>query len=218
MNAFQLASLLYALLLCMALMTACSNPGYNNNPSQQITNAGVGCLAATEFFAVYFSVHTEPSNENPTARITKELFRSYCNDIPTPGTVFFTADLVGRELRRVPIGIRIVEQELTGYDETRAENFKDLRTLLDMPPKRYSKGVVESAFDVNKNGYYAIYLNRGGDDAVAVQDNLRIPLYVGVGSVLTRLTIRIVTLFGIALGLALIGLVALRYRRGRKTL
>ena len=218
MKVFQLELLLYPLLVCTALMTACTSPGYNNNPSQQITNARVGCLAATDFFAVYFSVHLQPSSENQNARITKELFRSYCKDIPTPGKVFFTADLVGSELRRIPIGIRIVEQEFTGGDESHTENFKDLRTISEVLATPYQKGVVESHFELNKNGYYAIYLIRGGEDAVSEEDKLRIPLNVGVDSGAKLLMTRIITIFGIASGLALIGFVAFRYMRRRKAL
>ena len=209
---------LYALLVCTALMTACTSPGYNDNPSQQITNARVGCLAATDFFAVYFSVHLQPSNENHNARITKELFRSYCKDIPTPGKVFFTADLVGSELRRIPIGIRIVEQDFTGGDESHTENLKDLRTISEVLPKIYSKGVIESHFELNKIGYYAIYLIRGGQDAASEEDKLRIPLNVGIDFGVKLLMTRIVTIVSIASGLALIGFVAFRYMRRRKAL
>ncbi|MBP1149973.1 hypothetical protein [Methylocaldum sp. RMAD-M] len=218
MKVFQPEFRLYALLVCTALVTACTSPGYNDNPSQQMTNARIGCLASTDFFAVYFSVHLQPPDENQNARLTKELFRSYCQDIPTPGKVFFTADLVGNEPRSMPIGIRIVEQEFTGGDESDAENFKDLRTISEVLAKTYSKGVIESHFDLDTNGHYAIYLIKGGTDAVPEQDILRIPLNVGADSGVERLTTRIVSLFGIASGLALIGFAASRFRRRRKIL
>jgi len=217
MNVFRPALRLYALLVCTALMAACTSPGYNHNPSQQMTNARVGCLATTDFFAVYFSVHLQPANENQDARITKELFRAYCKDLPTPGKVFFTADLVGSELRNRPIGIRIVEQG-AGDDESHAENLEDLHTISEVLPKTYSKGVIESQFELRKNGYYAIYLIRGGDEAVSEEDTLRIPLKVGVDSGVNLLMTRIVSLFAIASGLALIGFVAFRYIRRRKIL
>jgi hypothetical protein len=212
MNVFRPALRRYALLIYTALMTACTSPGYNNNPSQQMTDARVGCLAATDFFAVYFSVHLQPINENQDARIKKTLFRSYCNEIPTPGTVFFTADLVGSELRNIPIGIWIVEQE-SGDDDSYAESLKDRHILSEIAPKTYSNGVIESHFELNKGGYYAIYLVKGGTDAFSEGDTLRIPLNVGADSGAKRLMARIVTLFGIASGLALIGFVAFRYKR-----
>ena len=118
----------------------------------------------------------------------------------------------------MPIGIRIVEQEFTGGDESDAENFKDLRTISEVLAKTYSKGVIESHFDLDTNGYYAIYLIKGGAGAVPHQDTLRIPLNVGADSGVERLTTRIASLFGIASGLALIGFAASRFRRRRKIL
>lgn len=203
----------YALLVCAAVMSACTSPGYNDNPSQQITNARVGCPAATDFFAVYFSLHLQPFNESQDARITKKLFRSYCNDLPAPGRVFFTADLVGDETRKMPIGIRIVEQEFNGSDEGDVENFNGLRTLLKVPPKTYPGGVIESDFELDKNGYYAVYLIRGGKDAASEESKLRIPIYVGVEPGAKAVVTRILTVLGIASGLGLVGFAGFRYMR-----
>jgi hypothetical protein len=218
MKVFQPNVLLYALLMCSGLITACSSPGYNNNPSQQITNARLGCPAATDFFSVHFSMHLQPTDENQDAKITKELFRSYCEDIPAPGKVFFTADLAGIELRSVPIGIRIVEQAFAGVDESDAENFADLRTVSEIEAKIYPKGVVESHFEIDKKGHYAIYLIKTGEDGVSVREQLRIPFKVGGDSGVKRFAARIATVFGIAAGLTLIGFVAVRYGRRRKDL
>lgn len=216
MNVFQPALLRYALLVCTALLAACTDPGHNDNPSQQMTIARVGCLAATDFFAVYFNVHVQPANENQDAKITKEVFRPYCNDIPAPGRVFFTADLVDIESKLAPIEMRIVEQEFTGGNESRAENFKDLRTLAEVPATTYSKGVIESQFDLDKNGYYAVYLLKSGKDTVSKQDELRIPLNVGIDSSAKILMARIAPSLTVASALALIGVVAFRYLRKRK--
>jgi hypothetical protein len=208
----------YALSVCTAMMAACTSPGYNDNPSQQITTARVGCPAATEFFAVYFSVRVQPLEENRDTRVTRDLFRSYCKEIPAPGKVFFTADLVGPELRKTPIGIRIVDEGAAGDHESEAENAGGLHTISEVLPKTYSKGVIESDFEVGRNGHYAIYLIRGGAEAVAEADTLRIPLNVGVESGTKRFISRSITLLGIASGLALIGFVAFRYVRRRMVL
>jgi hypothetical protein len=210
---------LLPLLLSALLLTACSSPGYNDNPSQVITKATVGCLVATDFFAVYFSAYIKPEGDNVkmTVKDKKALFRSYCKDIPTTGTAFFTADLVGSELREMPIGIRIVEQELTGGDENKAENYKDIRTLSEIPAKLYPRGVVEAQAELDKNGYYAIYLMIGGE-AVSDEDKLRIPLHVGVDPDTKPLWTRIGIIAGITLGFALIGFVAFRFMRRRNNL
>ncbi len=203
-----------ALASCAVQMAACTSTGYNDNPSQQMTNATVGCPAATDFFAVYFSLHVQPAVENQDERITRERFRSYCNEIPTPGKVFLTADLVGGELRKIPIGIRIVED--AGDDESPNGSFKDAHILSEIAPKTYPNGVIESSFHVNDKGRYAIYLTRGGEYAVSEEDELKIPLDVGVGSGAERQATRVLILFGIASGLAPLGHKAFRYLRRRK--
>jgi hypothetical protein len=207
------------LLINALLLTACTSPGYNDNPSQVMTKATVGCLVANDFYAVYFSAYIKPAGDTKAtaAKDKKALFRSYCKDMPTSGTAFFTADLVGSELREIPIGIRIVEQELTGGDENKAENYKDLRTLSEIPAKLYPRGVVEAQAELDKNGYYAIYLMIGGE-AVSDEDRLRIPLHVGVDPDAKPLWTRIGIIAGITLGFALIGFVAFRFMRRRNNL
>lgn len=196
-------------------MAGCSSPGYNDNPSQQITNSRVGCSGASDFLAVYYSVHVQPLIENQEARITRAMFRPYCNELPTPGRVFFTADLVGDEPRRIPIGIRVVERNLAGGDERTAEGFVDQRTVWEVPQKTYGKGVIESSFELRTAGYYSLYLISGQKDTHPEAAKLVIPLNVGVDSGVTLLMIRIVTLFGIASALALVGFFAFRYLRRR---
>lgn len=207
-------------LIASLLLTACESPGYNDNPSQVMTKATVGCLVATDFFAVYFSAYIKPANDNNTKMTVKDrkaLFRSYCKDIPTTGTAFFTADVVGDELRQTPIGIRIVEQEHTGGDEDKAENFKDIRTIAEIPAKLYPRGAVEAQAQLDKEGYYAIYLMVGGEEALSDEDKLRIPLHVGVDPDSKPMLTKIIIGVGATLGLALIGFVAYRFMRRRNS-
>ncbi|MDP3838733.1 MAG: hypothetical protein Q8Q54_07415, partial [Methylococcales bacterium] len=75
--------------------------------------------------------------------------------------------------------IRVVELELTGSDDTKPENFKEVRTITEVPAKAYSKGVVEAQADIDKTGYYALFLLVGGEEAVSDEDKLRIPFHVG---------------------------------------
>lgn len=201
-----------ALSVCLALVAACGSPGYNDNPSQQISDAKLGCPAATEFFAVYFSIRVQPPSENQDATLTRQQFRSYCNDLPSPGKVFFIADLVGNELRDTPLAVRVAEQEFTGLDASRAENFQDLRTLAELAAKTYANGVIEASFDVDKPGYYAVYISRGRE--AAEQDSLRIPLNIGVDADARLLGTRLAGLLGVA-GLAFVGHWALGRRRKR---
>ena len=207
----------FILLISILLISACNNPGYNDNPSQQMTKATVGCLVATDFYAVYFSAYIQPTGDNAKTKDRKELFRSYCKNIPTTGAAFFTADLVGSELREMPIGIRIVEQELTGSDDSKAENFKDIRTLEEIPAKVYPRGAVEARAQLDKNGYYAIYLLIGGEEAIADDDKIRIPLHVGVDPDEKPIKTYMIMGIGGIVGLALVAFVAYRFMRRRNS-
>lgn len=204
---------LWGLWIVTALMMGCTNPGYNDNPSQQMADGRVGCPAATEFFGVYFNVHIQPLADSRETRLTQEVFRAYCEDLPMAGTVFFTADLVGPELRRIPIGIRLVEQQDGGIFPG---SHDDLRVLSETAARRYEKGVIEAQFEIDQPGHYAIELNRGGDDPVSEHDRLRIPLNVGVESGVSLLLTRLIMLAAGASLLAVAGSALVRIRRRAK--
>ena len=108
-----------------------------------------------------------------------------------------------------------MEQEFLGGYESKAENFKDIRTIAEIPAKLYPRGAVEAQAQLDKKGYYAIYLMVGGEEAISDEDKLRIPLHVGVDPdakpIGTYMTIGIASI----LGLALISFVAFRFMRRR---
>ncbi len=216
MKFLQRFPLRYALAACTAAMTACTSPGYNDNPSQRITKATVGCPAATENFAVHFSVRVQPADEQPGETLNREMFLPYCSDIPSPGRVFLTADLVGDELRRIPVAIRIVRQD-TGKSRSDESDSAIRRTLFDLPATAYPNGVVETSFELTERGHYAIHLIRRGDEAISGEDVLRIPLNVGSDPDANRAGVRNMTVVFGALALAVIGMAIFRYllRRSR---
>lgn len=159
------------------LLVACSR-GERAAPQQFPYKASVGCLAVNDFYAVYFSVYVKPTN--PDDEITrKELFTPYCSEIPRTGEAYLTADLIDEDLRQTPIAVKIVEQELIGDDPGLPENFKDIRTIEQTPAQIFDKGVVTATATLDKNGFYAMYLLIGGEDAIMEEDKLRIPLIVG---------------------------------------
>ncbi|NJD05732.1 MAG: hypothetical protein FIA97_04445 [Methylococcaceae bacterium] len=194
----------YLLAGCLTTATACTSPGYNDNPSQQIGNGRVGCEAATEFFGVYFNIHVQAISETPETRLSKETFRSYCEEIPIPGKLFITFDLVGVELRTQPISLRVVELEPPGYAGWISATDRKQTLLLETTAKTYSKGIIESTVELDHPGYYAVDLLRGGESAVSEGDELRIPLYVGVDSEALRLAKLMVLLAAFGVFIAMI--------------
>jgi hypothetical protein len=139
----------------------------------------VGCLITNDFYAVHFSVYVKTAVAPKDASDREALLKPYCQELPTTGKAFFAADLIDRDIRKTPIGIRVVELELTGSDDTKPENFKELRTISEVPAKEYTKGVVEAQADIDKNGYYALFLLIGGEAVVSEEDKLRIAFHVG---------------------------------------
>ena len=210
MKTFQQTWLRCALILWAALVAACTSPGYNDNPSQQITSSRLGCPAATDFFAVYFNVHLKPMDGDQASSVSRELFRSYCNHIPSPGRVFFTVDLVGSELKKTPIGIRIVERDGVGDQD-------GVRTLSEFPARTYDNGFIDAQFELDRNGDYAVLLTRSREGPASAGDTLSIPLTVGVPAGAELLLTGSIVFVCIALGLAIIGFAVSRRSRKRKT-
>ncbi len=180
MRHFHRKILRHGLWLCLAFITGCGTPGHNDNPSQKMTIDRVGCLAAAEFFSVYFSTRLKPLDGSiPDTPLRNAEFRRYCGNLPGPGKVFFSADLNDEEIRKTPIAIRVVEQESIGRNPDSSDNYKTLRTLLELPAQRFEKGLIESSFDIYQNGQYAVYLIRKEPDGKHDLDRLMIPLNVG---------------------------------------
>ncbi len=139
----------------------------------------VGCLITNDFYAVHFSVYVKTAVAPKDVSDRAALLKPYCQELPTTGKAFFSADLIDRDIRKTPIGIRVVELELTGSDDTKPESFKEVRTISEVPAKMYTKGVVEAQADIAKNGYYALFLLIGGEEAISDEDKLRIAFHVG---------------------------------------
>lgn len=168
-------------LICSALLSsALLTTGCNNDKDQlgtppQIADINsVGCLIANDFYAVHFSAYLKPSSPKSDER--KALLTPYCQALPDIGKAFFSADLIDRDIRKTPIGIRVVEIEKTGDKPT---DFKEVRTLNEVEAKIYTKGVVEAQADLDKKGDYALILAIGGEEAISEEDRLKITFHVG---------------------------------------
>jgi hypothetical protein len=166
-----------SLLLVLGLV-ACDKNKLGTQPQIPDLNT-VGCLITNDFYAVHFSVYVKTTTVPKDASDREALLKPYCQELPVTGKAFFAADLIDRDIRQTPIGIRVVELELTGSDDSKPENFKEVRTITEVPARLYTKGVVEAQADIAKNGYYALFLLIGGEEAVSDEDKLRIAFHVG---------------------------------------
>ena len=194
---------IFSALISSALLTACSNDKANVDTSPQIADINsVGCLIANDFYAVHFSAYLKPSS--PQGDDRRALLTPYCQELPDTGKAFFSADLIDRDIRKTPIGIRVVEVEKTGDKPT---DFKEIRTLNEVEAKIYAKGVIEAQADLDKQGDYALILAIGGEEAISEEDRLKINFHVGSVSLLSKLSenMQIALAGGISAVIAFIG-------------
>lgn len=161
--------------LAAAILSGCDMSEKLGTPPQIADVNSVGCLVANDFYAVHFSAYLKPKQgDDRTALLTP-----YCQELPDIGQAFFAADLIDRDIRQTPIGIRVVEIEKTG---DKPDDFKELRELNNIEPKIYSKGVVEAQANLDKKGDYALILIIGGEEAMGEDDKLKITFHVGKSS------------------------------------
>ena len=174
---------LLTILLCgtILLLPACSKKNVTA-PVQFDYTETVGCLVTNDLYAIYFSAYLKPEGdlENIKGKDRNKLLRSYCKKIPKSGSLYFTADLVDEDVRETPISVRLVKQELIGEDERKVENFKDTGTIFEVPAKLYPRGMVEMHIELDKEGFYALYLSIGEENTITEENILRIPMHVGV--------------------------------------
>ncbi|MEQ1637462.1 MAG: hypothetical protein ABL903_12285 [Methylococcales bacterium] len=201
--------LIYSLFIGLLVITGCNKE--DKKPQIEDINS-VGCLIANDFYAVHFSAYLQPSPDKKNDR--EALLKPYCQELPNIGKTFFSADLIDRDVRKTPIGIRIVELE-SADNVTPAASAKELRTLVEVPPKLYPQGVVGTQADIDKIGDYALILIIGGEEALSEDDKLHIPFHVG--KKLFALSSQM--LFLLSIGLFIIfGAIYFVYRQRKNTL
>ncbi|MGH8607701.1 MAG: hypothetical protein ACREX9_09840 [Gammaproteobacteria bacterium] len=134
----------------------------------------LSCLITTDFYIVHFTAFQPRAGETDP----KKMFRPYCQDLPEASRAYLTVDLVDQDVRKMPVGLKLVE-EAQGAENGQLEPQK--RMLVEVPSKVYKYGVVETQADFDKPGRYALLVTIG--EAVAEENTIRIPLRVGLGTV-----------------------------------
>jgi hypothetical protein len=177
-NAPYSACIRFFLLSIALIVTGCNKESENTQSPQIADKDSVGCLVTNDFYAVHFSAYLKPTGDLKNAD-RAALLRPYCQELPGAGQAFFSADLIDNDVRETPIGIRVVELEKIADSKEKSEQFKEIRTLAEIPAKIYAKGVVEAQANLDKNGDYAMILIIGGEDAISEDDRLKIPFHVG---------------------------------------
>ncbi len=193
------------LLCCLTLTAGCEQLGLASKPTNALGNRpDLDCIIANDFYAVHFSAYIQP--KEPGSGDPKAAFVPYCQKIPHAGKMFFTADLIDRDIRATPIGIRLVEVEKTGASAP--NDLREVRSIAEIPPKLYPRGAVEAQAEIDKNGDYVLYLMVG--EAAMEDDKFRIPLEVGVDPNATPWSVIAVAVLGGLLAAVALFLVYIR--------
>ena len=197
-----------ALLALCSLLSGCDKLGLAPKTGNALGNRpDLDCIIANDFYAVHFSAYIQP-NKDDKSTDPKAAFVPYCQKIPRAGKMFFTADLIDRDIRSTPIAIRLVEVEKTG--QPAPNDFKEIRTVAEVPAKLYPRGAVEAQAEVDKTGDYLLYFLIG--EALEEDDKFKVSLEVGVDPN----PLPIATLLAVgAGGLVVIGLVVFFVLRKR---
>ena len=203
--------ILSVFMLSAVFLTGCDKLGFGAKQSNALGNRpDLDCIIANDFYAVHFSTYLQPSKDDKNTD-PKAAFVPFCQQIPRAGKMFFTADLIDRDIRTTPIGIRLVEVEKTG--QKAPNDIREIRTITEIPSQLYPRGAVEAQAEVDKNGDYVLYFLIG--DAIEEDDKFRVALEVGVepgGSKLPAIAIGSL----VALLLVVLGFLVYVYKRKSK--
>ena len=212
MKTQRLFPALILVLLAGVLLAGCDKLGFGAKQSNALGNRpDLDCIIANDFYAVHFSAYLQPDKQDKSAD-PKAAFVPFCQQIPRAGKMFFTADLIDRDIRTTPIGIKLVEVEKTG--QPAPNDMREIRTLSEIPAKLYPRGAVEAQAEIDKNGDYALYLLIG--DAIEEDDKFRVMLEVGVEPGGSMLPVAALAALG-ALLLGVLGFLIVWFKRKSKT-
>jgi hypothetical protein len=139
------------LMLSTVFLTGCEKLGFGNKQSNALGNRpDLDCIIANDFYAVHFSTYLQPSKED-VSEDSKAAFVPFCQQIPRAGKMFFTADLIDRDIRTTPIGIRLVEVE--------KEDLVDLPFIVEILRNRPECFIIfcdDLSFEASEHSYKAL--------------------------------------------------------------
>mgnify|MGYP006278503807 CR=1 FL=1 len=174
--AFRWITLFLVLLQCGLSTVEAANNVRNNNGRTNYSGASMKCLVANDFYAVHFSAMQigrqsgEPSD-----------YMKYCQEVPIIGLTFLTLDMLDRDVRTLPIALKVVQEEL---DANGMPN--NQKVLVEVPSRVYKNGTVDTKYEFTKPGHYAVIAEFGEPDGMVTEDDrLRIPFTVAMSAAQT---------------------------------
>jgi hypothetical protein len=159
-----LTTLLFFLFLGIHLPASAQSP--LSDPTKSLE-----CMITTDFYIVHLSAYQEPKKDGKK----RHTFKPFCQELPEAGASFLAIDFIDRDLRKMPIGMQVMELK----ENPEGGEMIDGKIIAQLPAQNYKTGVAQIQVDFPKPGHYALVASVG-DDMFA--DKIRIPLRVGIGS------------------------------------
>lgn len=129
------------------------------------------CLITTDFYIVHLTSYLEPNKDSKK----RNRFKPFCQELPEHGSGFLAIDFLDRDLRKMPVGLRVISE----VEDPETGELVEETTIANTDAKTYKNGVAQIQANFPKPGHYAL-IATVGDDMFA--DKIRIPLRVGIGS------------------------------------
>ncbi len=166
-----ISGFLAALLALAALASATETSAAPRTGKDGYTGSNMSCLEGNDFYAVHFSAFQPGMQKGESSQFTK-----YCQEIPATGATYLSIDLLDRDTRKIPIALRVVEEE---FSEDNGRPPKELRTVAELPAKVYPNGTADIQANFAQPGHYALIASFG-EEALSEDDHLRIPFTVAI--------------------------------------
>jgi len=160
-------------LLLFFLFFSFQKIGLAQSPSLSDPTKSLACLITTDFYIVHLTAYQPPKKDSKSKK--RHTFEPFCQELPEHGSSFLAIDFIDRDLRKMPIGMSVIELK----ENSEGGEMIDGKILAEVPAQTYKTGVSQIQVDFPKPGHYAL-IATVGDDMFA--DKIRIPLRVGIGS------------------------------------
>jgi hypothetical protein len=148
-----------------------ANNTRNNDGRTKYSGASMKCIVANDFYAVHFSAMQVGRQGGEASDYLK-----YCQEVPAIGLTFLTMDLLDRDVRQLPILLKVVQEELDANGNPQTQ-----KILSEVPARIYKNGTADTKYDFAQPGHYALIAEFGEPgDLVTEDDRLRIPFTVAL--------------------------------------
>lgn len=159
-------------LLSIVILLGFQNIALAQATSQSDPLKSLQCLITTDFYIVHLTAYLVPKEVSKSKK--RKRFEPFCQVLPEHGKSFLAIDFIDRDLRKMPVGMKVVEE----IEDPETGEMKTGAILAETPTQTYKNGVAQIQADFPKPGHYALIASVG-DDMFA--DKIRIPLRVGIG-------------------------------------